>query len=135
MYASRELQRGFVPLFLNVLLRQSVLEGVSVSAGSQNSSLNKVPFDSTLLSATFSTHPLAYNGPKHVVIHVLPLFHGHVCHDLSKPHFFLLLPWASGPFLGVLDVVPVAIPTVRCHSTNSFANLLPLLPKLLYGSR
>ena len=32
-------------------------------------------------------------------------------------------------------MVPVAIPTVRCHSTNSFADLLPLLPKLLYGSR
>lgn len=135
MYASRELQRGFVPLFLNVLLRQSVLEDVSVSAGSENLNLKKVPFDPTLLSATFSTHPLAYDAPKHVIIHVLPLFHCHVCHDLCKPHFFLLLPWASGPFLGVLDVVPVAVPTVGCHSTNSFADLLPLLPKLLYGSR
>jgi hypothetical protein len=32
MYASRELQRGFVPWFLNVLLRQSVLQEVRVGA-------------------------------------------------------------------------------------------------------
>jgi hypothetical protein len=94
----------------------------------------KVPFDSTLLPSTFSPHSLAYNAPKHIVIHILALFHSHVRYNLGESHFLVLRPWTSGPVLRILNVVPVAISTVGCHPTNSIADFLPLLPKFLHSA-
>jgi hypothetical protein len=64
-----------------------------------------------------------------------PCFHCHVRYDLRKSHFLFLRPWTGGSVLGILEVIPVAIPTIRRHPTNSLADFLPLLPEFLYGTR
>lgn len=95
----------------------------------------KVPFDSTLLSPTFVPKPLAYNPPKYIIVHVFPLFHCHVCHDFDKSRFFVLCPWANGPVFRILNVIPIAVPAVRCHPTNSNTDFLPLLTEFLYSPK
>ena len=95
----------------------------------------KVPFDSTLLPPAFVPHPLAHNSPKYVVVHVFPLFHCHICHDFGQSHFFVLCPWANGSVFRVFDVVPIAVPTIRCHSANSSTDFFPLLTELLHGPK
>jgi hypothetical protein len=95
----------------------------------------KVPFDSTLLSPTFVPHPLAYNPPEHIVVHVFPLFYSHICHDFGESYFLVLCPWPDGPVFGVLDVIPIAVPAIRCHPTNSNTDFLPLLSIFQYGTR